>query len=208
MASFSGPDLLLAAFLTMPAGDQDEALLRINEARELRVAGDAGETEMMLRALRRVAEHVGETPSPGAYRAAYKELRTAGEELPELNRVVRHFGTWRLAREGLELSEVTTARRIDARFRSRRVGKVWRYTDGTLRDTLLACAEHYGGRAPMVSEFEWWRERELQLAKAQGNDALHLPSPPPYRRRWKTWEGALLHFGFTAAQIAGRLEQP
>jgi hypothetical protein len=58
-----------------------------------------------------------------------------------------------------------------------------------------------------VAEFEWWRERELELARAQGDDALHLPSPTPYRKRWETWEGALLHFGYTADEIAERLEQ-
>lgn len=35
-----------------------------------------------------------------------------------------------------------------------------------------------------------------------------LPSPGPYRRRWKSWEAALLHFGYTPDQVAERLEQP
>lgn len=65
----------------------------------------------------------------------------------------RHFGSWRRAKEALALSEVTTARRIEARFRYRRVGKVWRFTEDTLRETLASCVEHYG-RPPMVSEFE------------------------------------------------------
>jgi hypothetical protein len=209
MASTTGPDLLLAAFLTLPAEEQDEALQRLIEARELRDAGTESETAVMLRSLHRVAEHLGEVPSPDAYRAAYKELRAAGEDVQEFNRVNRHFGgSWRRAREALELSEVTTPRRIDARFRYRRVGKVWRYTEATLRDTLAACVAHYGGRTPLVAEFEHWRDRELQLAAALGNDALHLPSPTPYRRRWGDWEGALRHFGYSDDQIAGRLEQP
>ncbi len=32
-----------------------------------------------------------------------------------------------------------------------------------------------------------------------------LPSTGPLRRRWKTWEAALLHFGFTPDQVAERL---
>jgi hypothetical protein len=47
------------------------------------------------------------------------------------------------------------------------MGKVWRYTERTLRDTLMRCAEHYGCRPPTVAEFEWWREREIE--KAQGD---------------------------------------
>jgi hypothetical protein len=131
----------------------------------------------------------------------------AGEHVEGFMRVSRHFGSWRRAKEALALSEVTTARRIEARFRYRRVGKVWRFTEDTLRETLASCVEHYG-RPPMVAEFEWWRDRELELARAEGNDAAHLPSPSPYRRRWGTWEAALLHFGYTPDQVAERLEQP
>lgn len=206
MKSTPATDFLLAAILTLPADEQDEVVLRLTEARELREAGTESETATMIRALCR--DHIGEPPSPDAYRTARKQLALAGEDLPEYNRIARHFGgSWRRAKEALELSEVTSVRRIDARFRFRRVGKVWRYNDETLRETFLACADFYGGRAPPVAEFEHWRERELQLTAAQGNDALHLPSPTPYRKRWGTW-GALVHHGFTAEQVAGRLEQP
>jgi hypothetical protein len=48
-----------------------------------------------------------------------------------------------------------------------------------------------------------------QLAKARGDDdALHLPSTSPYRKRFGTWEAALLHFGFTPEQVSARLERP
>lgn len=109
-------------------------------------------------------------------------------------------------KEALALSETTTERRIEARFRYRRVGKVWRYNEKMLGETLARCVEHYG-RPPLVAEFEWWRDRELELARAEGNDALHLPSPHPYRRRWGSCEAALLHFGYTPDQVAERLEQ-
>jgi len=29
----------------------------------------------------------------------------------------------------------------------------------------------------------------------------------PVPKRWETWEGALLHFGYTPEQVAERLEQ-
>jgi hypothetical protein len=69
----------------------------------------------------------------------------------------------------------------------------------------MRCVEHYR-RPPLVAEFEWWRDREFQLARAQGNDdTLHLPSSSPYRRRYGSWEGGLLHFGFTLDEVALRL---
>jgi hypothetical protein len=41
-----------------------------------------------------------------------------------------------------------------------------------------------------------------------GNDAFHIPSATPYRRRWKTWDNALLHFGYSPDAIEERHEQP
>jgi len=55
-----------------------------------------------------------------------------------------------------------------------------------------------------VIEFELWRQREIELAKARGED-LFLPSDSPYRRRWGGWEAALRHFGFEPEEIEGRL---
>ena len=131
-------------------------------------------------------------------------MRESGEEIAELNTVIRYFSTWRAAKEALELSAVTTPRKIEARFRARLVGKVHRYREDTLRETLQRCAADLG-HVPLVIEFEHWRQREIELAKAQGND-LFLPSDSPYRRRWQSWEAALLHFGFTPEAIAERLE--
>ncbi len=59
-----------------------------------------------------------------------------------------------MAPRALDLSQATSARKIDARFRARRLGKVWRYTEDTLRETLARCVAHYG-RPPQVAEFEW-----------------------------------------------------
>jgi hypothetical protein len=52
-----------------------------------------------------------------------------------------------------------------------------------------------------------WRERQIGLARAQGEEYPHIPSTSPYRVRWKTWEGALLNFGYTPEEVALRLEQ-
>lgn len=34
------------------------------------------------------------------------------------------------------------------------------------------------------------------------------PSAGPYRRRYGSWQQALLHFGYTPDQVAERLERP
>jgi hypothetical protein len=200
----SGADLLLVAFNALAPEEQEEAFVRIGEARLTRLAGEDDETAQFLRSLQRVQEHVGGELSPDLYRAARAELRESGEEVAELNAVIRHFSTWRAAKEALDLSAVTTPRKIEARFRGRLVGKVHRYREETLRETLERCAADLG-HVPLIIEFEHWRQREIELAKAQGRD-LFLPSDSPYRRRWESWEAALLHFGFTPEAIAERLE--
>jgi hypothetical protein len=159
-----------------------------------------------IRSLRRVAEVVGREPSVDDYRDQSPILISAGEDVETFRHLYGYFGSWRRAREALRLAETTTARRIEARFQSRRMGKIARYTDETLKETLERCAAEYG-HPPRVNEFEWWRERELELARAAGTDTLQLPSSNPYRKRWGTWEGALAHFGFPQDKIEQRLEQ-
>ena len=204
--STTAADILVVAFAALAPDEQREVVERITEVRARREAGAMSDTERFIASLRAVADYIGHAPSPDEYRQARDELRASGQDIESFTRLSRHFGSWRRAKEALALSETTTARRIEARFRYRRVGKVWRYDEQMLGDTLKRCTEHYG-RPPLVAEFEWWRDRELELARAEGNDALHLPSPTPYRRRWGTWEAALLHFGFTPDQVAERLEQ-
>jgi len=148
---------------------------------------------------------LGETPGIEDYKRIRQELAKQGEELEPVSRITRHFeGSWYLAREALDLSETTTARRIEERFRKRRLGKVWRYSDRTLKETLIRAVEEIG-HVPQVAEFDWWRQRQLDLASARG-DQLYLPSATPYRRRWGTWAAALRHFGYSQAEIDGRLE--
>lgn len=185
--------------------EQDEAFERIHRLRVDLAAGTDSEAARFIRSMRGAAGVVGRNPTIDDYKKAYVELAGSDEPIETYSRVYRYFGTWPLAREALELSESSTPRRIEARFRERRLGKVWRWTEDALRDTLLAAAEHWG-RPPTTQEFDWWRHRELELARATGNSELNLPSTGPFRKRFDTWENALLHFGFTPEQVASRLE--
>jgi hypothetical protein len=205
----SAVDLLVIGFEALSAAEQDDALARLQERHLQREAGIESEAGRLISDLRQAAEHCGEGDEIAwdAYKQVRNELRGQGIELADINQIVRHFGSWRVAKEALTLSATTPVARIEARFRSRRLGKVWRYTDETLRDTLARCVADIG-HVPQVAEYEWWRKREIELAEAQGNDALHLPAATPFRNRWKTWAGALLHFGYSQAEIDGRLERP
>ena len=208
MADASAGDAIAIIFAALSREEQEEVFERLVEARARRDAVGESQMARCLRSLQLVAEHVGHVPSVDEYKQASSELIAEGHDVETFARLYRHFDkSWRRVREALALSETTTARRIEARFRYRKVGKVWRFTDDTLGESLARCVEHYG-HVPMVAEYTWWRDRELELARAAGNDALHIPSPNPYRRRWKTWEAALLHFGYTPDQVAERLERP
>lgn len=207
MAATSGIDLLLVSFEALSPEEREMAFERLAEARLRHRAADGSLEAGMLSSLLAVADHAGTRDlSPDVYRAARRELVEAGQSIETFNRVVRHYGTWRQAKEAVVLSGVTTTQRIESRFRSRRLGKIWRYTDEVLEETLRRCAEQVGS-APMVAELEWWRDRELELARARGEDAAHLPSATPYRKRWGSWQGALLHVGFSKAEIDARYGQ-
>jgi hypothetical protein len=206
MSVTSGVDLMLVAFRALSAVEQRECFAHLAQLRLTDNAQDENETARFLRSLRRVAETLGEAPTANQYRDTVRRLAEEGEALEPASRVIRHFGTWRLAKEALDLSTVTSARSIDARFRSRRLGKIWRYREDTLVDTMRQCVEAIG-HVPQVAEFDWWRQQQLDLARARG-DELHLPSASPYRKRWGTWEAALRHFGYTAGQIDGRFDRP
>lgn len=202
----SGPQLLLVLYRTLSSEEQEEAFDLLTDARVEQLAGEENQTARLLQSLQLVAAGVGGEPTVDEYRETVRALRGEGVEIEPLSRVIKHFGSWRRAKEALALSETETARQIEARFHSRRLDKIWRYTEQSLGETLRRCVENLG-HVPQVAEFEWWRQRELELARALGNDALHLPSNGPYRRRYGSWEKALLHFGFTPDQVAERLER-
>ena len=202
----SAADILVVAFATLAPDEQREVTERINELRVRREAGELSDTARFIRSLRLVADYVGHAPTVDEYKQAREELVASGYDVESFTRLYRHFRSWPRAKEALGLSETTTARHIEARFRNRRVGKVWRFTEDTLRETLARCTEHYG-RPPLVAEFSWWRDREVELARAAGNPGLQVPCAATYRRRWGTWGAALLHFGYTPDQVAKRFEQ-
>jgi hypothetical protein len=196
-------DVVVAAFAVLAADEQEEAFVKINDARLRRLAAADSEIATYIRSLVRVADRVGEL-SPDSYRAGRKELLVEGQEVHEINAVIRFFGSWRRAKEALSLSEVTTATKIEARFRARLIGKPHTYSEQTMSEVLHRCAAELGG-PPLVIEYEHWRARELELAKAR-DEELFLPSSSPFRRRWSTWEQALLALGFPEKDVRARLE--
>lgn len=151
----------------------------------------------------------GRIPTADDYARSVAELRAEGVEIAPRSQVIRHFDSWEGAKEALTMwqspSKMTTARRIEARFKARRMGKVWRYTPETLAATMAHCvADH--GRPPRVAEYDWWRRQQLELAHATGDPFAHLPSANPYRKRWRTWDAALVALGYSPEWIAERLE--
>jgi hypothetical protein len=199
-------DAMAAMFAVLSAEEQDETLAKLSDIRLVRIAGIESEMGLGIRSMQLVAQHVGHPPGVDEYKRTSAKLIAAGENVMTFSAVYKVFGgSWPQATEALALAPTTSARRIEARFRNRRPGKVWRFPESALRDAVLACAKHYG-RPPTVAEYDWWRDREQQLARAQGDEAFALPSSGPFRGRFKTWEGALLHFGFTPDEVALRLD--
>jgi len=206
-APTSAIDLFVVAFEALTPGEQDAALDRCQASRLRRDADARSATEQLLASLQRVAELIGKEPedlTSADYREAIRrEIAEGGAGIEPLSRVIRHFGTWRQAKEALTLSADSTALQIEARFACRRVGRVWRYPDQVLRDTLRRCADELG-YPPQVGEFRAWRQREIELAQAQGNHDLHLPSLNSYRRRHSFWKDTLRAFLGDGIEEAGQ----
>ena len=201
----TGSEALLVLYAALSPEEQEEAYAHLR-ARRLDDQGDAErEMEKYVRSLRRVAEAVGHTPGVTEYKEVSQVLIAEGEEMEPFSRLYRYFGkSWARAQEALELSGETTTKAIEARFAHRRLGKPVRYSEDALREALAHAVEHFG-RPPNTAEYHWWRERQLELARAKGETHPHLPTDGPYRDRWKSWEAALLHFGYTPNEIAHRL---
>jgi hypothetical protein len=150
-------DAVLIVFNALSESEQEEVYERISELRLRQVAGDESTPARYLRSLRRVAEHIGHTPSRTEYQEVSEDLRAAGEDVEILSRLYVHFRSWARAREALALSESSSARAIEARFRHHPlVGKPWRYSDAMLREAMLRCAEDYShpaarGRVQLVA---------------------------------------------------------
>jgi hypothetical protein len=207
MSAASGADALCLLYESLAPEEQDAAYERIYDARLRQEKVAETKLAMHLRSLRRVAEVVGHAPGVDEYRLVSQQLRREGEDVQSFRSLYDFFGhSWAQAREALGLSGAASTRTVEARLRTRRLGKVVRYSEDALRDTLARAVEHYR-RPPSVAEFSWWRDRQTELAHVQGDEHPNIPSNSCYRSRWKTWEGALLHFGYTPDQVALRLEQ-
>jgi hypothetical protein len=204
MSATAAADIVVIAFQSLTAGEQDEAFVRIKELRLQRLAGTDAEISRFIKGLALVQQRVEGEMSVDDYREWIPKLRADGQDIPPLSQVTKYFGSWSRAKEALLMADDETPLKIDARFRARRVGKVHRYRDSVLEETVKRCAE-YVGHPPLVVEFEVWRRRELELAKAQGQD-ISVPSSSPYRTRFGSWEAALLHFGFSQEEIDGAHE--
>jgi hypothetical protein len=83
----------------------------------------------------------------------------------------------------------------------------WRYSSEMLERFFAEAVAFYGDRVPLASELDAYRERRLEVAKAKGEEGIHLPQVGAYRRRWGTYEKACLALGYTPDQVAERLER-
>lgn len=208
VAQTSAIELMKVGFTVLPTAEQDQLLVELERIRGERITAADTEAGRCLRSLQRVAEHLGEPPNSQTYRKAWRELKDAGDGVVSLRTVIKHYGSWRRARESLEKATGgMAASRIEQQIAVRRLDKIWRYTEQTLRQAMADCVAAIG-HVPQVAEFEHWRRGALELRRAAGEDATHIPSPTPYRRRYGTWEAALLRFGYTPDQVAERLERP
>jgi hypothetical protein len=200
----SAIDALVLVFSALPAAEQDEAHARIADARLTRLATEEDDTARFLAALRRVADLVDGELTTTNYQMVWRRLRDDGDDLPNVSSVIRFFGGWLAAKEALALAEVTTSRRIEARFRARLNGLGPHFAGEELRDALVRCAEELG-RPPLLAQYEEWRRKELALARSRGERG-RVPSPACFRRRYGGWEKALLAAGFSPDDVYVRLE--
>jgi hypothetical protein len=139
VSATSAVDLVLVAYQQLTDDEQEKAFRRLAEIRLRKLAGADSEFARYLRSMRRAAERAGRVDlSVDEYRTAYAELKDAErDEVIEINKVIAFFGKWSQAKEALQLSAVTTPLKIEARFRSRAIGKVHQYRDDVLGDVLL-----------------------------------------------------------------------
>lgn len=197
---------LLAAYDTLSPEEQDRFFDEIRQLRLKSLAGDDPDAARYLASLITVAEHLGTVPTTESYKRAQAELVSAGEEVLHVASIIRYYGSWRMAKEALELSGYYNARQIEARFRRRRNRQPRYAREDELREALRACVADLG-RAPLVREYEDWCEHKRGQARARGEE-LWLPSVATFRRRHKTWEKALLRYGIDLRSVYARLEQP
>jgi len=199
-------DVLLVAYQALSDEEKDELDQRLCQVQLARLTTAQDELSRMLRSIQTAAQHIDCDPSRLTV-TQYRQAITERDDLVPLSRIVRRLGSWRQAREAFELSRSTSLRAVEARLAQRKVkGKIWRYSTETLRAFFAEAVEHYG-RVPLASELDEYRERRLEIARAKGDNALHLPNAGVYRRRWGSYEKACLAIGYTPDQVAERLER-
>lgn|GEM_PF-1159134 len=202
----SAVEALVAASRSLTEDEQDELCERLGDLRLRRRASADDELASFVKSIKRAADHQGCQPAELTV-DHYRDAKRGGLDIEPLNRLLKRFGSWRQAREAVELAENQTLRAVEARLAKRQAkSKIWRYSTETLKTFFAEAVEHYG-RVPMSSELDDYRERRLEIARAQGNDSLHLPQAGAYRRRWGSYEAACLGMGYTPDQVAERLEQ-
>lgn len=201
----SAADVLLVAFNALADPEQEDLLLRLREARLSRIEAEDSQTGLFLKSLRRACEHLGHVPTKDEYQRVSSELVAQGKEpLASYYSIRQFFGSWRLAVEALTLSEDQTTLAVEARFQKRMLGRPHQYTEETMREALAECVE-FLGRVPTITEYIIWRRRKVDLAKAQGRDVF-IPGEATFRDRYGSWEKALLALGYSAEEVAARLD--
>jgi hypothetical protein len=197
-------DVLVACFGALADDEQAQALARLRELRSERAAGADSETAQHLAWLALAAERTGGELSAGLYRQARRELAAEGVAIPDVSVHQRHFGSWAQAREAYELSVTTSAAKVEARLRARLHGRPRSYRRDELEAALAACADALG-RPPLVAEYEAWRQSAIDLARLAGRERF-VPSAAPFRRRFGSFEAALVAFGYQPEDVHERYD--
>ena len=197
---------VLAAYNTLSPEDRDRFFDEIRQLRLESLAACDPDAARYLASLMKVGEHLGAMPTSESYKQAHSELLAADEEVLHVSSIIRYYGSWRMAKEALELSGYYNARQVEARFRRRRTRQPRYAREDELRAALHSCVADLG-RAPLIREYEDWCDHQRDQARARGEE-LWLPSVSTFRRRHKTWEKALLHYGIDLRSVYARLEQP
>lgn len=202
--SATATDALLVLYNALTREEQDVAYERVTAQRLSDDAATEDDMARYLRSLRRVADHLGHVPTTTEYKKTSAELIANGEDLESFTRVYVRFGSWRRVTEALGLVEVNSPRRIEARFKLRRHGRPYRFTEAQLVEAMHTAAAKCDG-PPTTTDYMWWRREELERANALGEHHLLLPSLTAFRRVWTTWREALLGSGFTEQEVFDRL---
>jgi hypothetical protein len=207
MPETTAVDVLFVAYRSLRDEEKEGLHEAVSQERFERQLGQEHELAGFLGSMRRAAELAACDPADLTV-TQYREVSKGRKDLRPLSQLLKRFGSWRQAKDALELSKDHSLRQVDLRLSQRQLkGKVWRYSEQTLKTFFAEAVEHYGGRVPMASELDAYRERCLEIAKAKGEQGRHFPQAGAYRRRWGTYEKACLAMGYTPDHVAERLER-